>query len=76
MNFVAHVQPKPLNSVTQNQVQEVLPIPIKTVQFVDGEPIVKWTEAEVTQTNTIENLQYAVVSKFSYGCTYLEDLRK
>lgn len=34
-----------------------------------------WTEKEVDRMNTIENLQFAVVGKFSYGWPELEELR-
>ncbi|KAG5631197.1 hypothetical protein H5410_002914 [Solanum commersonii] len=34
-----------------------------------------WTEKEVKRMNILENLQYAIVGKFSYGWPELEELR-
>lgn len=53
----------------------VAPIPIKKVCYNNGTPRIIWTEEEVDRMNIIENLQYAVVGKFSYGWPELEDLR-
>lgn len=53
----------------------VAPIPMKTVSYVNGIPRIVWTEEEVKRTNTIENLQCAVIGKFSYGWPKLEELR-
>ncbi|KAG5602026.1 hypothetical protein H5410_033396 [Solanum commersonii] len=39
------------------------------------EPRIVWTEKEVDRMNIIENLQYAVVGKFSYGWPDLDELR-
>ncbi|KAG5568397.1 hypothetical protein H5410_064587 [Solanum commersonii] len=44
--------------------------------MVEGVPHVKWTEEEVDRMNRIENLQYAVVGKFTYDWSNLEELRK
>lgn len=33
-----------------------------------------WTEEEVDRINVTEELQYAIIGKFSYGWTELEDL--
>lgn len=35
-----------------------------------------WTEDEVKRMNALENLQYAVIGKFSFGWPQLEELRK
>ncbi|KAH0709069.1 hypothetical protein KY284_010496 [Solanum tuberosum] len=51
-------------------------VPCKPVQIVDGIPRIKWTEEEVKRMNIMENLEYAVVGKFSYGWPDLETLRK
>ncbi|KAK4721650.1 hypothetical protein R3W88_011883 [Solanum pinnatisectum] len=45
----------------------VEPIPVKTVSYANGIPRIVWTVEEVDRMNTIENLQFAVVGKFSYG---------
>lgn len=38
-------------------------------------PRITWTEEEVDRMNVIENLQYAIIGKFSYGWPDLDDLR-
>ncbi|KAK4707039.1 hypothetical protein R3W88_033399 [Solanum pinnatisectum] len=48
------------NSSTKN------PIPIKKLCYNKGLPRVVWTKEELDRMNIIENLQYAVVGKFSY----------
>uniref|UniRef100_M1DF82 DUF4283 domain-containing protein n=1 Tax=Solanum tuberosum TaxID=4113 RepID=M1DF82_SOLTU len=53
----------------------VEPIPMKQLSYKDGIPRVIWTEEEVNRMNTLENLQYAVVGKFSYGWPNIEELR-
>ncbi|MCD7472291.1 hypothetical protein HAX54_013355 [Datura stramonium] len=39
------------------------PIPIKKVNIISEEHVVKWMEKEVDQMNTIENLEYAVIDE-------------
>ncbi|KAH0712179.1 hypothetical protein KY285_007785 [Solanum tuberosum] len=51
------------------------PIAITSVSFINGIPRVTWTEEEVEKLNIMENLQLAVVGKFSYGWPELEELR-
>ncbi|KAK6794274.1 hypothetical protein RDI58_007727 [Solanum bulbocastanum] len=48
---------------------------MKQVSYTNGVPRIQWTEEEVHRMNYIENLQYAVVGKFSYGWPDLEELR-
>lgn len=55
--------------------KNVVPILIKQVSYTNGVPRIQWTEEEVHRMNYIENLQYAVVGKFSYGWPDLEELR-
>lgn len=50
-------------------------IPIKEINFVNDIPRVRWTEEEVDRMNVIEELQFAVVGKLSYGWSGLDDLR-
>ncbi|KAG5575476.1 hypothetical protein H5410_055610 [Solanum commersonii] len=40
-----------------------------------GVPRITWTEEEVDRMNVIENLQYGIIGKFSYGWPDLDDLR-
>lgn len=66
------------NNVKGKNVKEqssIAPIPIKKVCYNNGVPRVVWTEDELDRMNIIENLQYAVVGKFSYGWTKIEELR-
>lgn len=52
------------------------PIPLKRfVTIMESISRIVWTEEEVDRMNTIENLQYAVVEKFSYGWPEIEELR-
>ncbi|WMV46719.1 hypothetical protein MTR67_040104 [Solanum verrucosum] len=75
---MSHDNANPLNYklLLKNKLsKDITPIEIKAVEFVDGEPVVRWLEAEVTRMNIIENLQYAVVGKFSYGWPNMDELR-
>ncbi|KAG5585649.1 hypothetical protein H5410_046083 [Solanum commersonii] len=47
--------------------KKVEPITMKTITYTIGILLVMWTEKEVKRMNIIENLQYAIVGKFSYG---------
>lgn len=47
----------------------------KEVKCVVRVPHIQWSEAEVETMNRIENLQYAVIDKFTYEVTYLEESR-
>lgn len=46
---------------------QIKSIPTKPISYFHGEPIVQWGQAKVDQMMINENLQYAVVGKFSYG---------
>ncbi|KAK4727146.1 hypothetical protein R3W88_032063 [Solanum pinnatisectum] len=50
-------------------------INVKPITLLHGEPYLRWTESEVSKMNTIENLQHAIVGKFSYGWPDLDELR-
>ncbi|KAF3665032.1 hypothetical protein FXO38_09813, partial [Capsicum annuum] len=45
---------------------------MKLVEYKNG---VTWIEEEAQKINVIEDLQFVVIGKFSYGCPELEDLR-
>lgn len=68
---------KPLNvdATKASSKASVDSIPIKKLTYNAGIPRVVWTEEEVDRMNVIENLQYAVIGKFSYGWPDMEDLR-
>ncbi|XP_059315752.1 uncharacterized protein LOC132066461 [Lycium ferocissimum] len=59
----------------QTSKTHIEPIPIKLVEIRDGKAVVRWTEEEVSRMNLIEELNYAVVGKFSHGWLDLEELR-
>ncbi|KAG5600400.1 hypothetical protein H5410_031770 [Solanum commersonii] len=52
------------------------PIPMKKPHLTDGLPTIHWTAKEIQRMNIIENLQYAVVGKFSYGAPEINEIRK
>lgn len=52
------------------------PIPLNKETFIDGIPTFQWTGQEVYRMNIIENLQYLVVSKLSYGWPEISKLRE
>lgn len=50
------------------QPQSVIkPIPLKSLNYLLGEPQVIWKHKEVNQMIINENLEYVVIDKFSYG---------
>lgn len=51
-------------------------ISVKRPTFNNGIPRISWTEEEVRNMNIAENLQYAVIGKFTYGWPDLDELRK
>ncbi|KAH0672430.1 hypothetical protein KY290_024672 [Solanum tuberosum] len=63
-----------INSIS-NGTPTSIHIALKEVIYVEGIPRIQWTEAEVDTMNKIENLQYAVVGKFTYDVADLEELR-
>lgn len=50
-------------------------VPIKPISYLHGEPQVIWEQEEVDQMIVRENLEYAVIGKFSYGWPEIQDLR-
>ncbi|KAG5577076.1 hypothetical protein H5410_057210 [Solanum commersonii] len=52
------------------------PIPMKQITYLHGEPRVIREEDEVDQMIVNEDLQYAVIGKFSYGWQEIQDLRR
>ncbi|KAG5630299.1 hypothetical protein H5410_002016 [Solanum commersonii] len=60
---------------TTNYSSTVKPILIKSLSYIEGVPRVVWTVEEVDRMNIIENLQYAVIGKFSYGWPKIEEVR-
>lgn len=50
--------------------------PVNPISYLHGEPIVIWKQKEVDHMIVRENLQYAVIGKFSYGWPEIVDLRR
>ncbi|KAG5611553.1 hypothetical protein H5410_022834 [Solanum commersonii] len=55
---------------------KVKSLPLKPISYLHGEPQVIWEHEEVNQMIINENLEYAVIGKFSYGWPEIQDLRK
>ncbi|WMV59325.1 hypothetical protein MTR67_052710 [Solanum verrucosum] len=51
-------------------------LPLKQIAYLHGEPRIVWEEEEVNQMIINEDLQYAVIGKFSYGWPDIQDLRR
>ncbi|XP_070039155.1 uncharacterized protein [Nicotiana tomentosiformis] len=51
-------------------------LPLKPVEFLHGEPVVKWKKQEVKQSIVQQGLLLAVLGKFSYGKHVISELRK
>lgn len=59
------------------QVKEPVKIvPMKLITYLRGEPQVIWEQEEVHQMIVNENLEYAVIGKFSYGWPNFHELRR
>ncbi|KAH0641182.1 hypothetical protein KY285_037768 [Solanum tuberosum] len=52
------------------------PIQRKTVVYLHGEPQITWKSSKVQQLIIQENLQYAILGKFSYDKPDLHELRR
>ncbi|KAH0696033.1 hypothetical protein KY289_013515 [Solanum tuberosum] len=53
-----------------------MPVPMKQVAYLHGEPRIIWEEEEVEQMIINEDLQFPVIGKFSYGWPDIQDLRR
>ncbi|KAH0699009.1 hypothetical protein KY284_013224 [Solanum tuberosum] len=51
-------------------------VPPKPVIIIHGEPNITWKTSEVKSLIVQENLQYAIIGKFSYGKPEIQDLRR
>ncbi|KAG5627195.1 hypothetical protein H5410_012413 [Solanum commersonii] len=63
------------SSGNEKNVVEVQPIPMKKLTLIDGVPTINWSASEIQRMNIIENLQSAVVGKFSCGAPDINELR-
>ncbi|KAG5600021.1 hypothetical protein H5410_031391 [Solanum commersonii] len=62
-NYASLLKPLHMNSLNNDKAQ-------------NGVPSVTWTEDEVKRMNALENLQYAVIGKFSFGWPQLEGIKE
>ncbi|KAH0695998.1 hypothetical protein KY289_013480 [Solanum tuberosum] len=60
----------------RQQKAQVKPVQMKPISYLHGEPQVIWEQEEVNQMIVNENLEYAVIGKFSYGWPDIQELRK
>ncbi|KAK6796437.1 hypothetical protein RDI58_004138 [Solanum bulbocastanum] len=72
VHYATLLKPVSMNMSNKNPLKPTPTIPIKPVTMLHGEPYIKWTEEEVAHMDVIENLQHAVVGKFSYGWPELD----
>ncbi|KAF3622018.1 hypothetical protein FXO38_31547 [Capsicum annuum] len=63
------------NIVQHTKRAQIESISMKPVEYNNEIPRITWTEEKVRKMNTIKDLQYAVVGKFSYDWPELDDLR-
>ncbi|KAG5579372.1 hypothetical protein H5410_049999 [Solanum commersonii] len=69
LNFLGALRPDITKSTPS------IPLTLKYVAYLHGEPRVIWEEEEVEQMIINENLQYAILGKFSYGWPEIQELR-
>lgn len=72
VNYVDLIKPSPAIQQVDRDVAKG--VSIKQPTFINGIPRVTWTKEEVTKMNVMENLQYAIIGKFSYRWPDLDDL--
>lgn len=56
--------------------EKLEPIVLKPIKYLHGEPTITWTKKEFDRFCMKQNLQYAVVAKFSYDRPDFQSLRK
>nr|XP_016452471.1 PREDICTED: uncharacterized protein LOC107777024 [Nicotiana tabacum] len=59
-NYTQLLQPKALNT----PMQTLAKLPLKTIEFLHGEPVINWKKQEVKQSIIQQGLQLAVLGKF------------
>lgn len=69
-------QPRSFASLLKPNALPTKMIPMKPVSYLHGEPIIQWDQSEVDQIVVNENLQFALIGKFSYGWPKISDLRR
>lgn len=72
-NAIQSLQHSYLKSLTSEDAKPSNPIPIKDLIYVHGEPTVLWEE-DMDNMIIQEDLQYAVIGKFAYCWSELEEI--
>ncbi|XP_055801899.1 uncharacterized protein LOC129871059 [Solanum dulcamara] len=67
--YATILKPKIINPAVPN-------VPPKPVVILHGEPSITWKSSEIKLLIVKENLQYAIIGKFSYGKPDVQELRK
>ncbi|KAK4717545.1 hypothetical protein R3W88_015883 [Solanum pinnatisectum] len=67
--YATLLKPKPI-------APSIINVPPKPVFLLHGEPSIMWKTSEVRSMIVKENLQYAIVGKFSYSKPEIKELRK
>ncbi|KAG5577842.1 hypothetical protein H5410_057976 [Solanum commersonii] len=75
MNKFADISQGHSCSGKEKIVADVQPIPMKKSDLIGGIPTINWSVSEIQRMNILENLQYAVVDKFSYGAPDINEIR-
>lgn len=65
-----------LNHISNLTIIKINQIPITQVEIINGVQVVKYPKIEIHRMYLIENLQYAIIGKFSHGLPKIEDIRK
>lgn len=65
-----------VNTITQPMTQTSNESQRKEITMIEGISQIKWTEEEVTRMNQIEDLQFAVIGKFTMEWSNWEELKK
>lgn len=63
-------------AVLKQPKQPAKSVSFKPVTYLHGELQVIWEQAEVDQMIINENLEYAIIDKFSYGWPEIQELRR
>lgn len=63
-------------TLPKQQKDPVKTVPIKPITYLHSEPQVIWDKDEVKQMIINEDLEYAMIGKFSYGWPDIHELRK
>ncbi|PHU17446.1 hypothetical protein BC332_13141 [Capsicum chinense] len=63
-------------NILQSAIIPNMQLPLKEISYLHGEPHIIWEEEKVNQMIIKEDLQYAVIDKFSYSWPDIQNLRR